>query len=334
MPTVSKLYTAMALADLSTLTEYEAWLLEAVYEIVDQRLAFREVDELVYPPSGESPNQMNYIVGNIVPGDWRPGFLKAGAPLVFVTTFKLLDMLIEWVLVLNGKRSTHRFDQKITALKGPVFFPVLIETRTWLRERLIALYEHLEPLRGTIIHARHFKTAEGTLQVSSSKKGTIGPIITFSEGDLRNLALALVSLVRYLEGSWNMDIFQEKQLRYVFDELVHLHKLPLMGQLPPGFLTVRLYVPCTDPIEFDISRIKRDVAEKRKGQDVIFDVRIIVLARDSARAYLIPSDQLQISGPKLSKTHSELASYAVPLPVDVDSAVAVCGGAGFGLGKP
>ena len=324
MTTASRSYTPNALADLSERTEYETWLLEAVYEIVDQHLEAEEVDELVYPPDGGLPRQTKYASAHMTIGDWRRGFLQAGAPLVFVTAFKLLDMLIEWVLAQNGKTPTHRYVEKTKALKGSVRFPALIETRTWLRERLIALYARLEPLRGTIVHARHFKTASGTLQVSSSKRGKVGPIITITDGDLRNLALVLVSLLRYLQGTWTMDLFQEKRLRRALDELAHLHRLSPLGQLPPSLLRVRLYVPDEDPIGFDIARVRRDVAEKRKGEDVVFDIHIIAVALDGtgARAYVIPWDQLQDTGPQFRKTRADLATYAVPLPTDVDSETA------------
>lgn len=320
MTPISIPLTPLEMEELREGTEYEAWLLEAVYEIVDQRLPFEGLDEIVYPPNGGPAKHTNYAIGNCVFGDWRPGFLRIGAPLVFVTTFKVLDMLIEWVLTKNGKTTTHRFKQKIQALKGPVLFPTLIETRPWLRQRVVALYEALEPLRGTIIHARHFKTSEGTLRVSCSKGGRIGPEIVVSEEDLRNLALALVSLLRYLDGTWAMDIFREKHLRCALDELTHLHGLPSLGQLSPGFLTVRLFVSDEDPIKFDISKLRAEVAEKRKGQDVIFDVRVVAVARDGARAtaYLVPWDLLEDSGSQFSMTRDEISTYIVPLPNDFD----------------
>src|SRR2546427_1579991 len=105
-----------------------------------------------------------------------------------VTAFKLLDMLVEWVLAENGKPATYKFVQKIAVLKGLVKFPPLMDTRPWLRDRLVALYDKLEPLRGTIIHAPHFKAAGGALRVSSSKGGAIGPLVTIVMTDLRNLA--------------------------------------------------------------------------------------------------------------------------------------------------
>ena len=113
MSTVSTHYTPSSLSDLSQRTEYEAWLLEGVYEIVNQRLAVERLDALIYPPNGGAPTCTVHGVGNCRIGDWRPGFLEAGAPLVFVTTFKLLDMLLGWVLTQNGGTSTHKFEQKI-----------------------------------------------------------------------------------------------------------------------------------------------------------------------------------------------------------------------------
>ena len=320
IPTI--LYNSATLNDLRERTEYESWLLEAVYEIVDQSLAIKGIDQLIYPPGGSPPTYTIYGVGNINHSDWRPGFLAAGAPLVLITDFKLLDMLIEWVLVENGQASTHRFEQKIAALKGSILFPPLIEAHPWLRERLIALYDKLEPLRGTIIHARHFKTVNGSLQVSSSKGGIIGPAITIAPTDLRNLSLVLVSLLRYLEGVWTMDLFGEKRIRRALDELVPLHQLPSLGQLPPGFLTVRVYVTDEETIQYDTARIYHDVAANRPGQDVIFDLRIIAISHDGthASAYLIPWEQLQKWGSELCKKRVELAPYAVTTPPEIDTA--------------
>lgn len=56
--------------------------------------------------------------------------MEAGAPLVLVTGFKLLDMLLEWMLIENGHTSTHKFVQKIAALKGSVWSR---STKGWSR---------------------------------------------------------------------------------------------------------------------------------------------------------------------------------------------------------
>jgi hypothetical protein len=322
MTSAESLYPSGSLAELSVRTEYEAWFLEAVYEIVDQRIAASKPDQFVYRPSGEPPVSVKYASSHIMIGDWRGGFLKVGAPLVFVTTFKLLDMLIEWVLVQNGNASTHRFAEKIKALKGAVQFPTLVETRPWLRERLCALYKQLDPLRGTIIHNRHFKSASSSLEISSTRGGTVGPVVTISEADLRNLTLVLVSVIRCLQGMWTIDAFEEKRLRRSLDELTHLHKLPDLGQLPPVRLTVRLFVSDEESITFDIAKVRSDVAAKFAKKDAIFDVLIIAVARDGtgATAYRIPRDELQHAGARFQEARASLANHKCALPEDIDVA--------------
>jgi hypothetical protein len=190
MSTPAAMFGPAALTDLESRTEYEAWLLEAVYDITDQRIAVEDVDELVYEPSGAPPRQTIYGVGGINISDWRPGFLRAGAPLVFVTEFKLLDMLMEWVLAENPTPPTSSFAEKRKALKGVVQFPLLISRRGWLQERLLALYSRLEPFRGTIVHERHFRSTDGSLEVSSSRGPT--RVIVLSAADPRSLAVVLV----------------------------------------------------------------------------------------------------------------------------------------------
>lgn len=308
------------LADLQSRTDYEAWLLEAVYDITDMRIAVENVDELIYPPSGAPPTQTIFASGSIDIGDWRPGFLKAAAPLVLVSAFKLLDMLLEWVLEQNGQPPTFRFSQKTKALKGAVQFPTLISTRPWLQDRLVALYEQLDPLRGTIIHDRHFSSTDGGLEVASTRGGAPGPMVRFSADDLRNLAVALVSLLRYLEGAWTMDEFREKRLRYTFDQLCHLHGRSSLGQLRPGFLNVRVYVPAGDVIECDSSRVRDGVAWKRPNEDAMFDLRVVAVAEDAsaATAYLIPWSSLQDPSPTLRIWVVDLQPYAVELPEGLD----------------
>ncbi len=312
------MYAQASLTDLAERTDYEAWLLEAIYEIADLRIAAKDVDEIIYPPEGGPFTQVIYGVGGIRIGDWRPGFLDAGAPLVFVTAFKLLDMLMEWVLVENGLAATHKFVQKIAALKGAVTFPGVIENRLWFRQRLLALYEQFEPLRGTIIHARHFKSANGALEVASSKWGKVGPAITITASDLRNLSLVLLSTLRWLQGTWAVDALGEKRVRRALDELATLHTLPSLGQLPPAYASVRLYVPHDELLEIDLAAVRKDIAWKRPGQDVVFSLRLIVVSRDggSAFAFLVPWDELQ--GASLRKRPAELAPWATGLPPDFD----------------
>ena len=310
-------YDSNALAMLAERTEYEAWLLEAVYSIVEQDLFPSFPDAVIYPLGQSQAQFIGYMRSNCVIGDWRLGFLNAGAPLVFVATFKLLDMLVEWVLEENGFKSTFRFQDKVKQLSLSPIFPALIEGRPWLKDRLAGLYRTLEPLRGTIIHDRHFAASDGAVRVHSSKGGIVGPEIEISPVELRILALSVVSILRYLDGTWCLDQFRERLLRHHLDNLVPLHGLPLLGQLQPFHTVVRVFSTDSDPRAIDPTSIRIDLARRYSTNDCMFDLRVLtVKGRDVVDAFLFPWRLLEKAGSDWG-TNIDPAAYRVPIPDDI-----------------
>lgn len=283
------LFDGSALSKLAERTEYETWLLEAVYALTEQELFPTWPDAVVYPVDRSKPLFLAFARANIVLGDWRPGFLNAGAPLVFVSTFKLLDMLIEWILEENGIPSTFRFQQKLQHLGKSPFFPPIIESRTWLKDRLTGLYSTLEPLRGTIIHDRHFTATNGEIRVSSSRKGILGSAVDINAADLRKLAVIVVSVLRHVNETWYLNEHREKVLRHGLDELATLHGLPHLGQKQPFHTTVRVYLYGVDPFDVDTMLIRNDLAARYVDRDCSFDLRIVMVkGREVVDAYLFP----------------------------------------------
>lgn len=311
------MYGPGALANLADRIAYEAWLLEAVYAIVEQELFPADPDAVIYPLDSTEAICFGYMRGNIVIGDWKPRFLEFGAPLVFVSTFKLLDMFVEWVLEENGIRSTFRFQEKIRSLGRAVTFPPVVETREWLRERIIGLYRTLEPLRGTIIHDRHFGSVAGAVRVSSSKAGVIGPTVEVGPADLRRLALCVISVLKYVTNSWNLDVVREKTLRHHLDEIAHLHSCPLLGQRLPYHTCVRLYLTGLDPLRFDPETIRGNLVRTYVDRDCSFDIRVLMVEdREVVDAYLLPWSLFEPRGTNW-KLGLDVAQYRTAIPADI-----------------
>lgn len=283
------IFDSSAFLKLAERTEYETWFLEAVYKIAEQELLYTLPDAVVYPVDKSKAQFNSYARANIVIGDWRSGFLDAGAPLVFVLTFKILDMLMEWILEMNGVASNFRFGQKMQKLDGVTTFPPLIESRVWLKERLIGLYRTLEPLRGTIIHDKHFTSEDGAIRVSGSKRNVIGPTVEINAANLRKLVLTIVSIFRYVEGTWNLDDFKERMLRHNLDELVELHGKPLLGQQFPLHTRVRVYSTDSIPFHMNPKAIADDLAAQYVNHDCSFDLHVLMVRdRTVVDAYLFP----------------------------------------------
>lgn len=226
-------------------------------------------------------------------------------------------MLIEWVLEENGVLSTFRFQQKLQQLKGSPIFPPLIECRSWLKERLAGLYSTLEPLRGTIIHDKHFTATDGAIRVFSSKKGLIGSPVEISATHLRKLVLTIVSVLRYVDGTWHLDELREKTLRHDLDELVALHGLPALGQKHPFHTRVRVYLMDSDPLHVDPMAIRSDLATTYVNQDCSFDLRIILVKDGEAvDAYLFPWALFAVPSSDWSK-RIDAQQYRIAIPDDI-----------------
>lgn len=289
-------FSADSLQELRDRVEYEDWLLESVYNLAEGELFPDWPDEVIYKLGAMTPQTMGYGRANMILGDWRPGFLEAGAPLVFTASFKLLDMLFEWVLARNGKTADFRFQKKLEQLEqAGLSYPVLLESRPWLIERLKALYRESEPLRGTIIHSRHFSSTNGTLRVARSKRGVVGEDIDLDAADLRAIAQVVVSTLRFLEGDWALTTYREKVLRRQLDQLGKLHKLDCLGQQEPRHISVRWCTSDPQIQNIDVNRIRSDLDASCSGQDVSFDLRVVVFQGLTAfEAYLIPNGDLSL----------------------------------------
>ena len=307
-------YDREAILQLSDRAGYEAWLLEAIYKILEEELFHTFPDGVIYALGSSHPQFSSYMRANIVMGDWRRGFLEAGAPLVFTSTFKLLDMLLEWVLERNGYTSTHRFVEKIKMLKAHLTYPPFVEERCWLLERLRHLYESLEPLRGTIIHTRHFASTDGSLRVSSSKGGSIGSEVVISVQDLRTFATLCVSVLRYVQGAWILDSHKENLLRWQLDQLTHLHRMPVLGQKEPYSTTVRVFLAGDNPRAIDVEKVREDLQTRYPNYCCVFDMRTVQVVEGTiVAAYLFPWAVLDEVG-KLA----DVSQYRVGIPQDLD----------------
>lgn len=246
--------------------------------------------------------------------DWRPGFLQVAPPLVFVASFKLLDMLFEWALKGNGQPADFRFKEKIKQLASPgLVYPSVLHARPWLVAALTALYKCSEPLRGTIIHSRHFDSSNGGLRIASSKNEVIGEPIDLTAEDLRTYAQLSVSVLKYLHGDWHLDTHREKCLRWQIAALQKLHRLEPLGQAQPRHVCVRWNTRDPNIRIVDVDWIQGDILERNPGQDVTFDLRIVITDDESnpPRAYLIPCEVL----PRLDSLPEERWSdYISPMP--------------------
>lgn len=117
----------------------------------------------------------------------------------------------------------------------------------------------------------------------------MGPVFEVSPAHLRTLALTIVSILKYIDGTWNLDDVRDKTLRHDLDALVELHGQQLLGQRRPFHTRVRVYTAGDEPLHVDPTAIKGDMAARYVDQDCSFDL-VVLMVRNCAvvGAYLYP----------------------------------------------
>jgi hypothetical protein len=131
---------------------------------------------------------------------------------------------------------------------------------------------------------------------------------------LRRLTLTVVSVLRYVDGTWPLDEHRAKQLGYDFDNLLHLHGCAQLGQSRPFSPTVRVYRSRAELHTIDLQKIRSDLAAHYANVDCMFALRIVVVEGPAVTdAFLLPWPTVRNGIPL-----GHLEPYRVPLPEDVN----------------
>ncbi len=204
-------------------------------------------------------------------------------PLVFTASYKMLDMIFEWILEENhsaGKlpKSPSRwgFEKKLKHLKdkSKLQYPPLFTTQKYLHSYSEALFRQLLPYRNEIVHNKAFCVASGQLILSSSKNTNIG--LTLSRTQLGCLVRFVVALARALAGVIEVDAHMDRLLKYYLDSLKTAHGLKDFKQQKPPLVNVELEEEPNRYGSFSVNlkQIRDIVSTKSSTQDVVFNLTV------------------------------------------------------------
>lgn len=267
---------------------YEKYFLEQVYRLA---VGYNSSDieiELSYTADGE-PHRKGFGRACIDLADWRPGFITAGRPLIFITAFKVLDSIFDWLIKTPSKDAPNQVDQKLDALKKiPTDkLPELFRSETWLFERVVALYKRTAHLRNTLIHRGDFEACAAGLHVRLGKIQSESERTAISNVAVASFADLALTMIRLITGISTFDTLNRKRTRWLFDNLISLHEQPLLGQQKVQFGRVVLAFPKFGDLAFDLSRLREDISpimsiSDTQGNvvtlkyDTVFELRIII----------------------------------------------------------
>ncbi|WP_152419902.1 hypothetical protein [Natrialba hulunbeirensis] len=221
---------------LHKVTDYERWSLKNLAELSgDVDLDLYTVAKLKNkPPSREvtlEGGRSVYLRTSTatIGGSGVEEAIRNISPLIFASTYKCLDLFIEWLLEINGQNppgGRWTFEKKtdrIAALisQGPSSLPQIFATDTDALECLSNLYIELEDYRHSVIHRSDFEVVNGKLVISDEA----GTSHTFLKEELFCFAgSVLVSIDAIVNGTY--DYVTERQLKTLLDRLSDIHGVP------------------------------------------------------------------------------------------------------------
>ncbi len=304
------------------LVEYEVFFLRQLFRLQKRKnLGPVEVD-MEYFDAQTTPKMSRHLTGYIDLNDWRPGFLAAGAPLIFVTCFKILDSIIEWALSKNINKVPFPFKKKIQLIDENIVKGTfeISPNNNWLDGYIVSLYKKLTPFRNALIHSGDFDVTTNRLNIHDKSHGGSITLV-----QLRALAELIVKITEILEGNNEIsDEFHIKEIKFLLDKLTELHGGNHFGQRKLAFGKVRIHQVHDIHIVLDIEDIRKKIdpvmmLKDSSGRDheyianeTLFDLEITLKEPDfgAEKIYIIPWDKV---GEYLSGiSFNELEGFSVP----------------------
>jgi len=308
------MYDSQARQTLKDKLGYELKLLDFLYDEAD--LGHEDGGTIVL---GDNGNRVEVTISESLSQGRVNQIMERLDALVFVTSYKLLDMQFEWILEEHEKDGIvsgvpNRLSRKIgqwndLEAHGNLQSPLTYTQHADIRNRVFSLYEDLRDHRNAVIHRDDFEIMNENFQVTNST----GTTYQFSREQLFGLArTGTLSSQALISGTLSAE--EERLLKTYLDMVDFVHGEGLYDIAPPWAETVEITVNDEDGTGWiiDIDRIWNEF-ESTTPEATGFFLHIIGRHEDEEGAeWRIPSEELDRSGElDLSRDTNDWESYRI-----------------------
>ena len=221
------------------------------------------------------PHEMRIMIEDSLGATYVAEFITQISPLLFCSAYKLLDMVVEWIIQENTNTRPWRFQEKILKLRTTsLTFPDFIGGDVALREALLSLYTELVEYRNAITHGHWGENRNGDLHFDFQKRGQpVQSVVSSAQ------VTAFGNLMSQIGNCLVTPAIQSPlvvlQLKFILDQLTSLHRKSAFNQkLPRRYRVVRKTTFTGQPIRVDIGSIRTDLEKQALGNPYGFSLRI------------------------------------------------------------
>ncbi len=223
-------------------------------------------------------------------GDIGANMVRKMSPLVFTSSYKVLDMVFEWTIIENGLVPPWKFEEKIKLINKTTTlrYPDFLDSDAKLRSVMFAFYKEATPYRNAITHNRWGQTVQGALNFDFTRNAKqykkmvpFDMVLAMADG----MELLATMLVNQSADQNKLDT-----LRWLLDKLATFHGQPLFNITQPRYYSVvrRTALPGSGPLIVDLSQVRAVIQRQAMGHPATFDLTIEAHTEATPVAWTIP----------------------------------------------
>jgi hypothetical protein len=292
------IYDLAAIERLKEKVDYELWLLDFLSKKQDILEGGAKVTEITLRNRKPGPN-VHIAISEVLGSGAALKIINAMRPLTFVASYKILDMIFEWILEENFRawkigEIPWRFSDKIRMLSvSRLDVPTLFQAVPYIEKYLFALYSNLLKFRNEIVHKHNFLIQGNILRIEASERGQ-NYTLELDPGELGAYVRIAIAGANLLTGDLAFGSQVDRLLKYHLDRLCKIHGLAGFKQEMPIPINVILEVPEENNVfPADLDFLRKELRRIHPSVDISFNLKVIGLVDEKPIvAWFFPYDSL------------------------------------------
>jgi len=272
------MYSSDSLEILKEKLDYECFIIQESLEII--RLNKGTTNPLAIILYHDSEIRSLLIeCGDILGSSYAESFINKFSPLLFCASYKILDMIMEWILERNKLKHNSTFKNKIKIINNSlsqIKLPDILDFN--LFNVLFKLYDEFRELRNAITHGQWGENIGGDLHFNFNLENERIEI-PIQLQQVLNFAEVNYLLSKELINPSNQKEYILISIKYLLNQLQSIHNLPLFENInEPVFYNV-IYnkdISNLDDFSINLKKIRDSLFKNSNDYTYSYSLKVII----------------------------------------------------------
>ena len=280
-----KMYDRAAQERFKEKISYELWLLDFLSETQETFEGGSNISKITLM-NRQPGAHVAITVTEVIGSGAAMRVMDATMPLTFTASYKIIDMIFEWVLEENKKvgkiqRVPWKFKEKIKIISSSQLnYPSLFQSNPYIKDYLFALYSNLLKFRNEIVHKNNFSASDTKLKIKTTENSQLYSIV-LKRGELGAFVRTVIAVAKMLTGVLPFGEREDRLLKYHLDRIMKLHGLSEFKQAKPILVDVILKVSEEKGMfPADLKFVREQINRIHPNVTVLYNLKIIGLVND------------------------------------------------------